>query len=75
MGMLVPLADHLSAEGMEIVAVDSQGLTGARESQLIGQENLEEIHHYFPASQILRLHTPSVGPAIDIEIIFLEGRG
>src|SRR5579863_6224926 len=75
MRLFVPEADHLSAQGMEVVAVNSQGFAGAWELQLIDQEDLEEIHQDFAASEISGLNTPSDRPVIDIEIVFLEGRG
>ncbi len=46
----MPLTDYLSAQGMEIVAVDSQGFARAGELQLIDQEDLEEIHYDFPTA-------------------------
>ena len=75
MRLFVPEADHLSAQGLEVVAVNSQGFARTPELQLIDQEDLEEIHHDFATSEIVGLDTPSVGPVIDIEIIFLERRG
>src|SRR6266851_1115489 len=75
MRIFVPEADHLSAQCTEVVAVNSQGLAGAWELQLIDQEDFEEVHHDFSTRKIGGLDTPSVGPVIDIEIIFLERRG
>jgi hypothetical protein len=75
MRLFVPEADHLSAQGMEVVAVNSQGFAGAWELQLIDQEDFEEIRHDFATRKIGGLDTPSVRPVIDIEIIFFERRG
>src|ERR1700674_4960608 len=60
---------------MEVVAVNSQGLAGAWELQLIDQKDLEEVHHDFPSREIVGLDTPSDRPVIDIEIVLLERRG
>jgi hypothetical protein len=71
----VPEADYLSTQGTEVIAVNSQGLAGSCELQLIDQEDLEEIHHDFSLGEIGGLDTPSGRPVIDIEIVFLERRG
>src|SRR5271167_3371467 len=60
---------------MEVIAVNSQGLAGSWELQLIDQEDLEEIRHDFSSREISGLDTPSDRPVIDIEIVFLERRG
>src|SRR5665213_107426 len=70
----MPEADHLSAQSTEIISMDSQGFAGAGEGQLVNQEDLEEIDDDFPPSEIFGLDTPSAGPVIDVQIVFLEPR-
>jgi hypothetical protein len=57
---------------MEVIAVNSQGLAGSCELQLIDQESLEEIHHDFPSREsdadgIQKILIPGPPPQYDGE--------
>jgi hypothetical protein len=58
--VVVPEADHLSAQSTEVIAMQSQGLAGAGWVQLMAQENLEDIHDVFPQSKDVGLDAPGV---------------
>src|SRR6266849_592855 len=67
-------SDDVSSQSAEIIAMDSQGFARACEVQLMRQEDLEEIDHDFPQSNVFGFDMPSLGPVIDVQIVFLERR-
>src|ERR1039457_3310235 len=58
-----------------MIAMQAQGFAGASEVQLMDQEDLEDIEHALARGEILGLDTPSLGPVIDIQELFLESGG
>jgi len=63
----------LTAQGKEMITMQAQSLAGAPEVQLMDQEGFEDIEHELPWGEILGLDTPSLGPAIDVQELILEG--
>jgi hypothetical protein len=56
-----------------MITMQAQGLASTPEVQLMDKEDLEDIEHEFPRGEILGLDMPSLGPAIDVQELILEG--
>jgi hypothetical protein len=46
--------------------MQSQGLAGACEVQLVNKEDIEEIDHDLPQYDVFGVDTPTLGPVIDV---------
>ena len=69
------LADDLTAENPDIVAVLAQGLARQRQRQQLAEEWLEAFHHALAVWNVALLIRPAVRPLIEIRTEALQGIG
>ena len=74
LGIDIDAPDEFAAQGVEMIAMRSQGLTRQPLVEKPDQEELERAEHSLPRAQIAGLDPPAVWPVIHIQVVGLEGR-
>jgi hypothetical protein len=69
------LADHLTAESPDIVAVPVQGLARHEEGRQLAQERLEAFDHAQAGRNVAWLIRPAAWPLIEVWAVALQGIG